>query len=87
MRTKAFALKGEYNDTRFNLYQTAKFALVGVVMALAAGIASAQPRCSVLNATYVFTFNGTATFPGPTPVLGPLQGGGDSDLHRVGQAR
>ena len=50
---------------RFNLYRTAKLALVAGLVALAPSLVSAQePRCSVLKGAYTFTFSGS-TAAGP----------------------
>jgi hypothetical protein len=56
---------------RFNLYQTAKLALVAGVMALAPSLASAQQECSAssLKGAYAFGGSGFNTMPGPPAVL------------------
>ena len=47
---------------RFNLYQTARLALVAGLMTLAPSLVSAQePRCSVLKGTYTFVFSGSTS--------------------------
>jgi hypothetical protein len=63
---KASHSKENTMTNRFDLYRTAKLALVVGLMALAPGLASAQSQCAAfnLNGTYAFTFSGTATFPG-----------------------
>ena len=59
---------------RFHLYQSARLALVGGLMILAAGRSSAQtPSCTTLTGTYAFRFSGMAIFPPsttPTPFSG-----------------
>lgn len=58
---------------RFNLYQTAKLALVVGLMTLAPSLVSAQPTCSVssLNGAYAYGASGLNTSPGPPAVLSP----------------
>jgi hypothetical protein len=61
---------------RFDMYRTAKLAIVAGLMAFAPGLASAQgPHCSVLTGSYAFTFSGTQLFPGSTTAV-PFNGVG-----------
>lgn len=58
---------------RFNLYQTAKLALVVGLMAFAPSLVSAQQACSAssLDGAYAFAGSGFNTMPGPPVVLTP----------------
>lgn len=57
----------------FNLYQTAKLALVAGLIALAPSLVSAQRQCSVsnLNGAYALAATGFNTLPGPPVMLTP----------------
>jgi hypothetical protein len=56
---------------RFNLYQTAKLALVAGLMALAPSFASAQQECSVssLKGAFAYGASGFNISPGPPAVM------------------
>ena len=58
---------------RFNLYQTAKLALVAGLMTLAPSLVSAEPECSAstLNGAYAYGASGLNTAPGPPGVVTP----------------
>ena len=57
----------------FNLFQTAKLALVAGLMTLAPSIVSAEPACSAstLNGAYAYGASGFNTAPGPPGVVTP----------------
>lgn len=63
------------NET-FTIYKTAKIALFLSLVAVAPTVASAQPRCSVLEGSYAFTFSGTMPVPGPPAIVAPFAGVG-----------
>jgi hypothetical protein len=70
---------------RFNMFRTAKFALLAGLIALAPGLASAQaPVCSILKGTYAHTFSGTFPFPGPPAILAPFNGVGVTTFDGAG---
>ena len=58
---------------RFNLYQTAKLALVAGLVSLTPSLVSAEPACSAstLNGAYAYGASGFNTSPGPPAVLSP----------------
>ena len=66
---------------RFNLYQTAKLALVVGLMTLAPSLASAQePRCLVLKGAYTFAFSATGS-----TTAGPFNGVGLTTFDGAGK--
>ena len=54
---------------RFNMFQTARLALVLGVLTLAPSLANAQAHCESLNGTYAFIFSSTINLPGPPAII------------------
>jgi hypothetical protein len=70
---------------RFNIYSTAKLAIVAGLMAFAPGLASAQaPHCYALTGSYAFKFSGTQIFPGSTTPV-PFNGVGITTFDGAGR--
>ncbi len=65
-------MTNKLNGKKERVYKAVRLASIAVLLALGTGIASAQPRCSVLDGSYAFQASGTFVNPAAPTVFAPF---------------